>query len=178
MVNHIEIAVAPLKADAIARAEVEANKIIAFVREELAKHEHNMDKAAPYPKSYGSEKEYWVMKGKRELFYRLCDRRPESHNYNAPNLVDVSDKLVAKFIKDTQDDAALQYDMFVRKLVSKIGACDSAELSGNHVWGYSILDVKKGDKEEAWKTQQIVNTSKLGKLFNQWPTRKMGPRSK
>jgi hypothetical protein len=33
--------------------------------------------------------------------------------------------------------------------------------------------VTKGGTVERWKTQQIVNVSRLGKLFNQWPTRQL-----
>ena len=79
----------------------------------------------------------------------------------------------AKFVDDTMRDAAAQYDAFIAKLIRKIGDFDSATLTGSHVWGYSILTVTKGAATERWGTRQIVNQSVLGKLFNQWPSRKI-----
>lgn len=59
------------------------------------------------------------------------------------------------------------------KLIGKIGPVTSATIKGNHVWGHSVLTITNPDAVvEHWKTRQIVNVSKLGKLFNQWPTRK------
>jgi len=93
---------------------------------------------------------------------------------NDPEIIRISDDLVARFIKIAKEDAAIQYDEFVAKLVIKIGKVTDATLFGNHVWSFSILTVTKEDGSiEKWKTQMIVNISKLGKLFNQWPTRKM-----
>jgi hypothetical protein len=79
-----------------------------------------------------------------------------------------------RFVAAAIELAATQYVAFVAKLVGKIGAVDSATLAGSHVWGYSILTVTKSDgSSERWQTQQIVNQSKLGTLFNQWPSRKV-----
>jgi hypothetical protein len=49
-----------------------------------------------------------------------------------------------------------------------------ASITGTHIWGHSVLTVTlPNGTVERWKTQQIVNQSKLGLLFNQWPSRKM-----
>ena len=85
----------------------------------------------------------------------------------------VSSKKVAKFIVDAQNEAARQYDLFVAKLVLKIGKAESATLEGNHVWDHSTLTVVKAGNTERWNTKQIWNVSKLGKDFPQWPTRKL-----
>jgi len=80
----------------------------------------------------------------------------------------------ARFIKSACENAAFQYDAFIAKLDKKIGEAVSAELSGNHVWSFSVLTVEKADGSiEHWKTQMIINFSKLGKMFNQFPTRKI-----
>jgi hypothetical protein len=92
----------------------------------------------------------------------------------APGLASRIVGKVRRFIKQRMEWAAADYDAFVIKLVKKIGEVKKAELHGNHVWGYSTLIVTIPDGEvQAWKTQQIVNHSKLGKPFNQWPTRRM-----
>lgn len=51
MPNPIEAAVAPLKADAIIRAEQEARKRIELVRTELEAAGNDLQICAPYPRS-------------------------------------------------------------------------------------------------------------------------------
>jgi hypothetical protein len=68
----------------------------------------------------------------------------------------------------------MQYTAFIQKLEGKVGAHTAAALDGSHVWGFSILTVTKADGTvEKWKTEQIINVSVLGKVFNQWPSRKV-----
>lgn len=168
----VATAVAPLKADAIKRAKQEATKIVDYVAKELAAHDYVFDKAAPYPDAFRmSTRAYHKAKAKRCLFNALAKTTQAS--YNAPFIAKVDPTKVDKFIEQSCNDAAAQYDVFVVKLTHKIGDVDTATLDGNHVWGYSILTVTKTHTTERWKTQQIVNTSKLGKLFNQWPSRRM-----
>jgi hypothetical protein len=79
-----------------------------------------------------------------------------------------------RFVTECRDEAAAQYEKFVSKLVRKIGDCETAALSGNHVWSNSLLKITKADGSvEHWKTQQITNRSVLGKYFPQWPSRKL-----
>jgi len=86
----------------------------------------------------------------------------------APHYVIITDKKIEKFINDSRKDASEQYDASVAKLVKKIGPVTDATLDGDHVWNYSILTVAKENGQiERWKTQMIINVSKLGKLFNQ-----------
>lgn len=175
MTNHVENAVAPLKAEAIARAEVEANKLIERVLADLAEHGMDRQSAAPFPRSMNCTREQYVrQRGKYQLYraFTKAADRASSRSPNDPDPCVRDEERVARFIEAAKEDAALQYDAFVAKLVAKVGECDSATLAGSHVWGSSVLTVTKGSTVERWKTQQIVNVSKLGKLFNQWPTRK------
>lgn len=175
--NPIHTAVAPLKADAIVRAEQEAQKIVAHVAAQLAAHDFNLNATAPYPKTYGSTRDYAVAKATHNLYVSLTtvdeERNPRYGAAPAAYYVKMRNARIARFIAQAQEDAAAQYDAFVAKLTHKIGDCDSATLEGNHVWGHSLLTVTKANVTEKWKTRQIVNTSKLGRLFNQWPTRKV-----
>lgn len=60
------------------------------------------------------------------------------------------------------------------KLEMKIGEHLTATLEGNHVWGDSFITVEKANGEnERWRTHTILNVSKLGLYFNQFPTRKI-----
>lgn len=169
----VATAIAPLKTDAMNRAEQEAKKLVAHLTKELKSHSYDLNKVAPPPNSLRmSTRDYRAAKAKRDLFCMIVKTTQTS--YNAPLLATVDSTKVERFIEMSRGDAAAQYDAFIAKLVNKIGPCLSATIKGNHVWGYSILTVTKADATiERWKTQMIVNTSKLGKLFNQWPSRRM-----
>lgn len=175
--NPIEAAVAPLKTDAIARAEQEARNLVAHQTRRLAECEGNIDTLAPYPNSRTDDRERYAEKKRRRL---LIEALTTLQNYDsvkydprAPRIVAIDDAKVEAFVEQAKRMAGEQYDAFVAKLTAKIGDVDDAALNGNHVWDSSVLSVRKGMTLEHWKTQQIVNVSKLGTLFNQWPTRKV-----
>lgn len=171
--NPIEEAVMPLKTEAIARAEKDAKELIARVKKHLAECGWNLDTAAPRPNTNMGRITYMMKMGTHNLYASITEPTWATRSLRDPDTRRPSAKREARFIKDAMELAAAQYDAFVRKLVDKIGACDGATLHGSHVWGHSFLVVTKGPTVERWKTQQIVNVSKLGKIFNQWPSRKL-----
>jgi len=176
--NLIEQAVLPLKEQAIKHAEEYALATIENIRKELEANDWQDRKIAPYP-SYSS--------GLSGIAYNLALARYhlvqslvswcESTRSNIPGVIHrctINPVKCQHFIKETKENAAAQYLAFVQKLNVKIGPVTSATLEGSHVWDYSFLHVTKEDGiQETWKTQMIVNVSKLGKVFNQFPTRKM-----
>lgn len=165
-------AVEPLKAEAMDRAETFAHETIKKVEEILQNSNFDLRIAAPYPKTFTNERTQAI--SKYNLFHTLCKSREGSHMIDSPVYADINPEAVEKYIKNVREDAAIQYDEFIAKLVEKIGDVTEANLTGNHVWGHSILTVKMPDGfTEKWKTQMIINVSKLGKVFNQWPTRKI-----
>jgi hypothetical protein len=172
--NPIEQAVAPLKDAAVDRARKEATDLIERILKKLEENGWDLNLVAPNPRGTLSRQDYIRAKSIRDLYqsvttYTKSSRRPDEPDIRARS-VDAENR----FIQESVKDAAFQYDLFVAKLVKKIGPVQSAELEGNHVWGYSILTVVLTSGEvQRWKTQQIVNVSSLGKLFNQWPTRKV-----
>lgn len=44
---------------------------------------------------------------------------------------------------------------------------------GADVWGFSHVLVSTTAGQQVWRTRMILNTSCLGTLFNQWPTRRI-----
>jgi hypothetical protein len=81
---------------------------------------------------------------------------------------------VADFIEAAKLAANNHYTSFIQKLEQKVGEHAAASLEGNHVWSSSILTVTKVDgSTEKWFTQQIMNVSKLGRPYPQWPSRKV-----
>lgn len=185
----IRTAVEPQKADAQDRAEKYARETIEWVLARLEEHGWDLTKAAPYPSSNMRRAEYVRQKNTHNFFKSLTADGPTPegekpwHYSGKPCMVQRSPEAEAKFIAQARIDAAIQYEAFVAKLVAKIGDCISAKLDGSHVWGFSILTVEKLERlgdgcqpinvRERWKTQQILNVSCLGKVFNQWPTRKL-----
>jgi hypothetical protein len=170
------------KAEAVKHAEKGARDHALKLLAELAAQGGNLNAYAPYPRSRGWSRSAAdeAAINKHNLVLRLT-KPNESVGYqsystdpNRPYFRVMDEEAVEKFVADAMGDAALQYDMFICKMVAKIGPAQSAELSGSHVWGYSFLDVVKPDgSRERWKTQQIVNYSKYGRPYYQWPSRKV-----
>jgi hypothetical protein len=172
----VALAVEPTRQKAVDAAAAEAKKIVAKVREELKASGFDLLVCAPYPNSGMGRATYMTAQAKYQLFSSLTKWRKGTYSPREPHLADVTPELVAKFIAKAKERAAIDFDAFIVKLVQKIGACKKAELTGDFVWSYSFLAVDKvGGVREVWKTQQIINVSKLGRLFNQWPTRLMKP---
>lgn len=179
----IAAAVMPLKADAIVSAKQAMEKRIAWMRAKLEAAEWDLDKVAPSPDGRMGRPEYMAAQGLRASFSAVTSRPPRDRNVydiarrGDPYTVQMDETKIAQVLRMTGEEAASAYDAFVEKLRQKIGPCTAATLEGSHVWGDSILTVTKPDGAvERWQTHQIVNVSSLGKLFNQWPTRKLGPR--
>jgi len=175
MMHPIETAVMPLKDAAIARADKEAHALVERVRADLEKHAWDFAAAAPYPRSlHMSRRDYLMGVSKYKLYAALTRSTNAILRPKEPHIVTMHADKIAKFIQEAKENAADQYEAFVAKLCGKVGEVESATLSGDHVWSYSLLKVTKPDgATETWKTRMIINVSKLGKLFNQWPTRKV-----
>lgn len=171
----IEAAVAPLKADAIARAEKLAREEVARIIDDLAAHGWNIRKAAPYPDSFRCSRVQYARAKSKYNIYSMVTTTAEQYAYGEKAHIVKMDKVkVERYVEQTKENAATSYDMFVRKLNHKVGDHRAATLEGNHVWGRSILYVVMPDKSiQKWKTLCIDNRSKLGLWFNQWPSRKV-----
>jgi hypothetical protein len=176
MMNPIETAVLPLRTVAVERATFVAEDRIERMTKEIEAAGWDLDKVAPYPRTDIGRKAYQVAMAKRSMFRMVFSVAPTDRcrKMSEPFILEKNAAYEAKFVDDMARDAAAQYDMFVAKLNEKIGEVASAELFGNHVWDSSKLFVVKAvGSKECWKTQMIINVSKLGKLFNQFPTRKV-----
>lgn len=172
--NPITAAIEPLRQISVDNAVAEASRIIAKAHKELAEGGYDLRVVAPrLIPTMSSQEDCERNTAIRALYTSLtdCKRGTGNSNMREPSL-----KAESRFIEQAKESASLQFDKYVAKMISKIGDVDSAELTHsfeNNVWGYSILTVEIAGATQRWRTQQIVNTSKLGKLFNQWPTRLM-----
>lgn len=179
----IAAAVEHLRTPSMDRAEEEARKLADRYRLTLEESGWDMEVSYPYPKHNNAE--FKVMAARRNMALRLTtadvarngglySRRPNTPNYRAWN-----PKAIEHLVSEARDNASQQYDAFIAKLAGKIeadGPVVEAILTGEHIWGHSILTVCHADGSvHKWRTEMIINVSKLGTLFNQWPTRKLKP---
>jgi hypothetical protein len=170
----VAAAVEPSRAAAVQRARDFAKTLAERTLEDFAKD----PSIAEYPRSSGlSRGEFFMKKSVHDRIVMLTVVVPQPNFSIRVRKADQA--LVDAFINHAGESASTQYTAFIMKLEKKIGTCLTATLTGDHVWGYSLLTVTKdGGASEVWKTQQIINVSKLGRPFNQWPTRKLGGRAK
>ena len=176
--NLIAVAVEPLREAAMDRAAQKAKETLLDISFKLAAANGDRDAFAPFPKSTNESSKSWTEKKGWYTLVRTCTKTnwpSASKSSKDPDLAIMDFDVSFRFVENARKDASAQYDSFIAKLTEKVGAgVVSAELHGNHVWGYSILKVTKEDgSTENWKTQMIINVSKLGNLFNQFPTRKV-----
>lgn len=167
-------AVEPLRAAAMDRAEQFARSYVIRLMSELEAAGWDARIAAPYPSSSRTTRsEYLAAQSKYQIVRKLT--RWANHSVacipSNPEIVVPHEESIERFIQEARQDADAQYSAFIAKLEAKVGTHTAAELLGNHVWDYSILTVETPAGRQNWKTQQIINVSKLGKVFNQWPTR-------
>lgn len=172
--NAIEKAVSPLKEMAIARSVAAMEKRVAEAVKALEEANWDAQIVAPYPKSNCSRGEYQARLAYYNFIRSITNYTKATRRMNEPEIRVYDEVRVKVLLQKAREFAAAEYESYVAKLNAKIGEVEKAELLGNSVWNYSILVVTKKDGTvERWKTQIIVNVSSLGKLFNQWPTRKM-----
>ena len=68
--------------------------------------------------------------------------------------------------------AEASFDAWVEKMVQKIGETTvSAKMTGSAWTGSTLTVVTESGNTQIWNTKIIINQSKYGKLFNQFPSR-------
>jgi hypothetical protein len=167
----------PQKIEAVKAAAMDAAVTVGAIQLKLEQAGWDLNVLVPEPKSVW-DRDYKAIRAKRNLIESLTERADGSYSYarrGQPDIRKMDPKGIARFIERAEQDAALQYDAFICKMVKKIGeGAVTARIEGEHIWGYSFLTVTlKDGSSERWKTQQIINTSIHGLRFPQWPSRKV-----
>lgn len=172
IVNPIAAVINPMRDEAVTRSEAAARKSLIEFAEALL----NTDLAvtAAYPKSNIGRAAYQKQQAVYSMSRRLLEcAQKENFRDKTELAISIRHDAIDRLVTQAGEDAAAQFDAYVFKLTEKVGECVSATVDGK-LWNYSVLTVTKADGTvERWKTQQILNVSVLGKLFNQWPTRLM-----
>jgi hypothetical protein len=153
----VALAVEPLRISAIERA-----KEMASARVEMTFVKHAEDPSYHARPDFKLGRTAYAMQ--KALYVRFLSLTTKGAR---------DEKKVEAFISEAGERASAQYTAFIQKLEGKIGEHVSASIEGEHIWGSSLLTVTKATHVEKWRTQQIVNVSVLGKVFNQWPSRKV-----
>lgn len=173
----ITAAVAPLREAAIADAVVRAHKMLDWARTMLEEGGWDLNVVAPRPNGNYGREEYLRAQRRCQFFSAITEGTAPFTRPGQPNIRVWDEQGAAYYIEEAKKDAAISYDVYVAKLVSKVGAATAATLSpvaGDDLWECSMLTVTGTDGVvRRWKTQRIINHSGLGKLFFQWPTRLM-----
>ena len=153
-----------------------AHEKIERIREGMAMVGNDLEIYAPYPDSIKENRESYIAKKAKHNFIVsiTTSDREFCRKFDDPDIRHLDNLKCNSFLEEVKKTAALDYEAYIMKLIRKIGECEEAEITGNHVWSFSILTVKKENgSTEKWKTQRILNQSKFGKIFNQWPSRKV-----
>lgn len=176
----IALVVEPYRKAAVDAAIEKANEVVANLAKQLEQNGWDLNKVAPSPSTRGNitRKEYRAQQERFNFVVSLV--KSTSNKYymkNEPYIVEMCPKKIEFYMHCTKLEAEAQYTKYIYKLTSRIGELVSAELDPNfrNLWYESHLIITRKDgTKETWKTKQIINVSCLGKLFNQWPTRKVG----
>ena len=173
MSNLIAQAVEPLKQKSIEAAIEATTNAINATKKKLEAANWDLDVAFPRANGFQSRKNYLAQSAAVNFASSLVKSVKPYRMRNEPNLVVWANDKVAIVFEQAAEMAAQQYEAYVAKLVAKVGDCDAAHMAYvNGVWFDSDLVVTKGEVKEVWNTKCIVNQSCLGKVFNQFPTRK------
>lgn len=164
--NPIVTAVEPLRVDAVKRANIEALTILNNVNTMLVNGGWDVDSLAPYPHGKIDRQEYDKTLGTYILSRKLLKLK------DAP--VSEMSQFISGFIKDAENNADHQYNIFVKELQTKIGEYSESEFKGNHVTSISTLKLNKPeDKTTYWKNEMVSGLSKNGKHACDFVIKKM-----
>lgn len=122
---------------------------------------------APAPNYKMSTSAYQAAKRKRDYFMSLTDEG------DGKGIRKASAAKKKKFKEDNERNARADYMAWIHKMVEKIGRpVIKSKVTGNPWTGSTLTVTTDDDKEQVWHTQMIINRSKYGTLFNQFPSRK------
>lgn len=154
------------------RAEEVATKHIDYLLDELKKANWDLDIIAPAPDTIKRFSSWGSDSARRNLYSSITDQAAPSITFKYSGLRKKSASKRIMFIKDAIANAAESYDNYVGKMVVKIGKpVVSATFTGDP-WHGSLLTVVTSDGgKQVWNTKMILNYSKYGAMFNQFPSR-------
>ena len=152
-----------------ARAVKMAGDQITFGLGILERASWSLNEAAPYPKPSMARDAYRAAVEKRNLLESISDSDGNDRDKRKAS----PSKRKAKE-DEAEKNAHVSYMAWVAKMIDKIGkTVEKAAMTGSP-WNGSTLRVTTNDGEEqVWDNKMIINQSKYGTLFNQFPSRRI-----
>jgi len=148
-------------------------KDIETAEAKLAKNGHDLNAAYPSPVR-GEEPLTARFKVEARRFVGQFFRSTGQGSYTAgPYIVVRRDDNEAVISALADKMVSAHFDGYIYKLSHKIGKPVATATHTGSIWTNCVLVVTCQDGEtQTWHTQCIFNTSVLGRVFNQWPTRR------
>lgn len=138
-------------------------------------HRHNQREYYGRPVAYDRERKQAVVDAYDAPFRAKESYEGYDHNYGSRFDFRKEDPAREEtLLKQAAEAAGANFDAFINKMTLKTGeGVTGAALSGR-IWTSCELTVEKPAGIEIWYTKMILNRSKLGTLYNQWPSRLVG----
>jgi hypothetical protein len=140
----------------------------------------DLTKIAPRPNSWNTpRKQYRIAMNLRGMY--LASFKPVAKPVSFTAIPKDAPEIVAEkpdaepYLRGcAKRDANALFDSFLLKMAGKIGpGCTAARLDGI-IWDGCTVTANMADgSTQVWTTKCILNQSIYGKLFNQWPTRRV-----
>lgn len=157
---------------------------LVYMRKQLSDNGMDLNKVAPYPASYGptfrGTKQYKIDLALHREFNSCFETADKQASYSLhlrrtdPWIVKEKSGVESKRRKDAVASANACFDSFVCKMLKKIGVDIISATFTGIIWDGCTLTVQCADgTTQVWNTKCILNQSVYGKLFNQWPTRRV-----
>lgn len=176
MTNLIANAVEPLKQKSVDAAVERTINFHKSIIEKLQQNNFDIDAAFPRPKNFTSRAAYAAAGDLRAAVESIVDYEKSSYRMDETRIVKVNADKIVYELEQAALNAQASFDAYVTKLSIKVGTgiVDAHMGYVRGIWSDSNLTVYKNDgSKEVWNTKCITNRSKLGKWFNQFPTRKL-----
>jgi hypothetical protein len=137
---------------------------------EFEKHDWDLDVVAPRPTAAVGRPRYRAMAEKRDFLSSLTVAKSSRESNIRSSSPEKKKSLMEAAAKNAHDS----YMAWVAKIIDKIGkVVQSAKMSGNPWNGSTLSVVTQDGEEQTWHTKMIINASKYGTLFNQFPSRRI-----
>jgi hypothetical protein len=168
----------PMRLATIELAEQRTRARAASVYSRIASMGGDIHAAYPYPNPRLGDRAYHENKSAYLFAMSIValdfTKNSPIRHHTDPLFVVPCDDSLNKVVAEERKSADEQFEAYLVKLAGKTGPVANATLhaSGAGVWEQSTLVVTRPDGTTAvFITKRIINVSKLGKLFYQWPTR-------
>jgi hypothetical protein len=147
------------------------------IEKKLKENDWDLQKVAPSPRTLYDRKAYMESRRFRQTIgmFTTLDRSRNriSRSMSDPEYVILDKGKVGRYLDHMEKEAEESFNSYIAKLAGKIGQeIKSAEVQGNLWQGSTLRIVTLTDETQIWNTKIIINRSKLGLLFNQYPTRR------